>query len=182
MKADYRALKAKTDKSYTADQKSSRHEEVNYVGSSAEIMTTDPKILSIENPVESKVLLTTEESSTWLLDSGASYHVTPHRSQFRQFSDRHVRVGNSQHCAIIGIGTVELNLPGGSTLVLHNVRHVPELSSPLISVLRALPVRQTGSRITPDISTKRIEPIRFGPLGRLWPDATSVSRRCFILR
>ena len=36
--------------------------------------------------------------------------------------------------AIIGIGTVELNLPGGSTLVLHNVRHVPELSSPLISV------------------------------------------------
>ena len=35
---------------------------------------------------------------------------------------------------LIGIGTVELNLPGGSTLVLHNVRHVPELSRPLISV------------------------------------------------
>ena len=100
-------------------------------------MTTDPNILSIENPVESEVLLTIEESSTWLLDSGASYHVTPHRSQFRQYSDRHsdsVRVGNSQHCAVIGIGTIELNLPGGSTLVLHNVRHVPELSRPLISV------------------------------------------------
>ena len=38
-------------------------------------MTTDPNILSIENPVESEVLLTTEESSTWLLDSGVSYHV-----------------------------------------------------------------------------------------------------------
>ena len=52
-------------------------------------------------------------------------------------SDRYsdsVRVGNSQHCATIGIGTVELNLTGGSTLVLHNVRHVPELSRPLISV------------------------------------------------
>ena len=36
--------------------------------------------------------------------------------------------------AIIGIGTVELNLPGGSTLVLHDIRHVPELSRPLISV------------------------------------------------
>ena len=97
----------------------------------------DPNILSIENPVKSEVLLTTEESSTWLLDSGASYHVTPHRSQFRQYSDRHsdsVRVGNSQRCAIIGIGIVELNLPGGSTLVLHNVRHVLELSRPLISV------------------------------------------------
>ena len=46
--------------------------------------------------------------------------MTPHRSQFRQYSDWHsdsIRVGNSQHCAIIGIGKVELNLPGGSTLV-----------------------------------------------------------------
>ena len=93
-----RALKSKTDKAQRADQRSSWHEEVNYVSSSAEILTTDRNILSIENPVESKVLLTTEESSTWLLDSGASYHVTPHRSQFRQYSDRHsdsVRVGNS---------------------------------------------------------------------------------------
>ena len=68
---------------------------------------------------------------------GRIVHVTPHRSQFRQYSDRHsdsVRVGNSQHCAIIGIGTVELNLSGGSTLVRHNVGDVPELSRPLISV------------------------------------------------
>ena len=50
------------------------------------------------------------------------------------------------------------------------------------SVLRALPIRQTGSRITPDIRTKRFEPARFGPLGRLWPDATSVTRWCFVLR
>ena len=37
----------------------------------------------------------------------------PHRSQFRQYSDRHsdsVWVGNLQHCPIIGIGTIELNL------------------------------------------------------------------------
>ena len=60
------------------DQKSGRHEEVNYVGSSAEILSRDPNILSIENPVKSEALLTIEESSTWLLYSGASYHVTPH--------------------------------------------------------------------------------------------------------
>ena len=35
--------------------------------------------------------------------------------------------------------------------------------------MRALPVRQTGSRITPDISTKRIEPARFGPLDACGP-------------
>ena len=66
-------------------QKSGGQDEVNYVGSSAEILTTDPNILSIENQVTSEVLLTTEKSSTWLLDSGTSYHVTPHRSQFRQY-------------------------------------------------------------------------------------------------
>ena len=63
--------------------------------------------------------------------------MTPHRSQLRQYSARHfnsVRVGNSQHYAIIGIGIIELNLPSGCTLVLHNVRDVPELSKPLISV------------------------------------------------
>ena len=73
IKADCRTLKAKSNKAKRADQKSGRHEEVNYIGSSTEILTTNPNILSIENPIESKVLLTTEESSTWLLDSGASY-------------------------------------------------------------------------------------------------------------
>ena len=100
-------------------------------------MMDDPNILSIENPVESEVLLTTEESSTWLLDPSASYHVTPNRSQFSQYSARHsdiVRVRNSQHYTIIGIGIVKLNLLGGSTLLLHNVRHVSELSRLLILV------------------------------------------------
>ena len=45
-----------------------------------------------------------------------------------------VRVGNSQHYVVFGIGSVELNLLGGSTLVLHDVRHVPDLSRSLISM------------------------------------------------
>ena len=57
IKADCRALKAKTDKAQRADQKSNQHEEVNYVGSSAGILTTDPNILSIENLIKSEVLL-----------------------------------------------------------------------------------------------------------------------------
>ena len=126
-------------------------------------------------------------------------------------------------------------LPGGFTSVLHNVRHVPELSRSLISVgqldedgihanfssggwtlhkgnlllargpkihllyllyvtlregeilllgssvLRAFPVWQTYSRDTPRICPKRIESTRFRLLGRLWPYATSVSRRCVVL-
>ena len=68
IKADCQVVKEKTDKAQRADQKSSRHEEVNYVGSSVEILMTDPNILFIKNLVESEVLLTNEESSTWLLD------------------------------------------------------------------------------------------------------------------
>jgi hypothetical protein len=93
--------------------------------------------LTMESTTEAEVLLTTEEATKWLLDLGASHHVTPFRSQFRSYTARsfdHVRVENSQHCVVIGIGTVELNLPGGSTIVLHDVWHVPELSRSLISV------------------------------------------------
>ena len=52
IKDECRALKEKNDKAQRADQKSGRHDEINYVGSSAEIMTTDSNILSIENLVE----------------------------------------------------------------------------------------------------------------------------------
>jgi hypothetical protein len=90
-------------------------------------MADDLNILIVES---------TTEATSWLLVSGASYHVTPFRSQFRQYMAQSfdtVHVGNSQHYAVVGIGTVELNLPGGSTIVLHDVRHVPELTRPLIS-------------------------------------------------
>jgi hypothetical protein len=97
----------------------------------------DPNILNVESTTEAEVLLMMEDATSWHLDSGASYHATQFRTQFRSYMARSldpVLVGNSQHCAVIGIGSIELNLPGGSTIVLHNVRHVPELTRSLISV------------------------------------------------
>jgi hypothetical protein len=142
IKADCRALKAKNGK-FT--QKGNRTEEVNFGGSSSTTLqrtngdTTedDPNILNVESTTEAEVLLTTDEATSWLLDSGALYHVTPFRTQFRSYTARSfapVRVRNSQHCAVVGIGSVELNLPGGSTIVLHDVWHVSELSRSLILV------------------------------------------------
>jgi hypothetical protein len=100
-------------------------------------MEDDLNILIVESTTDAEVLLTTEETTSWLLDSGASYHVTAFRSQFRQYTARNfdtIRIGNSQHSAVVDIGTVELNIPGSSTIVLHDVRHVLELSRSLISV------------------------------------------------
>jgi hypothetical protein len=142
VKTECRALKAKNGK-FT--HKGSRTEEVNFCGSSSTASRStvgdtpedDPNILNVESTTEAEVLLTTEDATSCLLDSGASYHVTPFQTQFRSYTARIVdpiRVGNSQHCAVIGIGTVEFNLPGGSTIVPHDVRHVPELTRSLLSV------------------------------------------------
>jgi hypothetical protein len=87
IKADCRALKAKNGK-FT--QKGNRTVEVNFCSSSSttlrrtigDITEDDPNILTVESTTEAEVLLTTEEATSWLFDSGASYHVTPFRSQF----------------------------------------------------------------------------------------------------
>ena len=46
---------------------------------------------------------------TWLLDSGASFHVTPHREWFTRYDAKSlgtVRLGDSRQCDVIGIGDV----------------------------------------------------------------------------
>jgi hypothetical protein len=91
VKADCRALKSKNQKSQKCDQRGNRTDEVNFCGSSSSsahltegvISEDDPNILILESLTEAKVLLTMEEATSWLLDSGTSYHVTPFRSQFR---------------------------------------------------------------------------------------------------
>jgi hypothetical protein len=120
-------------------------EGVNVCGSSSTTLCStigdtpedDLNILNVESMTEAKVLLTTEEATSWLLDLGTSYHITPFRTQFRSYTAQSfdlVHVGNSKHRAVIGIATIELNLPGGSTIVLHDVWHVSELSTSLILV------------------------------------------------
>jgi hypothetical protein len=54
-----------------------------------------------------------------------SMQSTSDQQQHRGKSSDLVRVGNVQHCVVISFPTVELNLPSGSTLVLHDVRHIP---------------------------------------------------------
>ena len=69
IKADCCALKANNDKAQRVDNKGGRQEEVNYICLSAEVLTENFNILSIENLIESEALLMTEELNTWLLGS-----------------------------------------------------------------------------------------------------------------
>ncbi|KAK3029811.1 hypothetical protein RJ639_038253 [Escallonia herrerae] len=73
----------------------------------------------------------------WYVDSGASIHCTPHRNCFCDYVHGdygHVTVRNGYRCSIVGKGKVEIKLSNGGTLVLKDVRHIPELQKNLISV------------------------------------------------
>ena len=76
-------------------------------------------------------------SHTWLLDSGASFHVTPHREWFTCYEAKSlgkVRLGDSHQCDVIGIGDISMHFSDGSHLTIKDVRHVPQLTRSLMSV------------------------------------------------
>ena len=76
-------------------------------------------------------------SHTWLLDSGASFHVTPHREWFTCYEAKSlgkVRLGDSHQCDVIGIGDISMHFSDGSHLTIKDVRHVPQLARSLLSV------------------------------------------------
>ena len=141
IKAQCGAIQAKNEKTKKYEHKGKRTEEVDYCGSisAAEVTRVDLNILTVEGMTDPEVLITTAEATSWLLSSGGSFHVTPYRLEFRQYTIPRfdpMRVGNLQHCVVVSTSTVELNLSSGSTLVLEDVRRVPERRRSLILVLQ----------------------------------------------
>ena len=84
-------------------------------------------------------LLSTNDalSQSWIVDSGASFHVTPTKECFSTLNAGmygKVYLGNNHACSIEGIGTMHLALENGRELVLHDVRYVPGIKKSLLSV------------------------------------------------
>eukprot|EP00253_Pinus_taeda_P027941 PITA_27941 len=74
----------------------------------------------------------------WLLDSGASKHMCIHREWFKTYksiNDGVVYMGNDVTCNIVGIGSIQLQMFDGTTKILTDVRHVPELRKNVISLV-----------------------------------------------
>ena len=64
------------------------------------------------------------DETTWVVDSGASFHLTPERRYFSSYTaGEHgcVRMGNEGTCRIAGIGDVWLTTPTGCKMLLKNV-------------------------------------------------------------
>ena len=80
-----------------------------------------------------------------MVDSGASYHLTPDRKCFSSYKAREhgfVKMGNEVACRIVGIGDVWST---GCKLLLKDVRHVPVVQLNLISADRLDDEGYTGS-------------------------------------
>jgi hypothetical protein len=80
---------------------------------------------------------THEDHDIWLIDSGVSYHMTPHRewfSEYEKYDCGDVFLGDESTTKILGRGRVKLLLNDGRIQTLPGVLHIPKLARSLISV------------------------------------------------
>uniref|UniRef100_A0A2N9J1S8 Integrase catalytic domain-containing protein n=1 Tax=Fagus sylvatica TaxID=28930 RepID=A0A2N9J1S8_FAGSY len=73
----------------------------------------------------------------WVIDSAASYHVTPRREFFTSYKAGNlgrVKMGNKSYADIVGIGDICVETNTGYTLKLKDVRRIPDMRLNLISI------------------------------------------------
>ena len=72
----------------------------------------------------------------WVIDSAAFCHVTPRKELFTSYKAGNfgrVKMGNDSYADIVGISDICVRVNTGYTLILKNVRHVPDIRLNLIS-------------------------------------------------
>src|SRR6266481_4817216 len=71
----------------------------------------------------------------WLVDSGATHHMTPHRSDFVNYTacGGSVRVGDVATTSQVGVGSVVFHTSQGVKISLSNVLHLPGTATRFIS-------------------------------------------------
>ena len=78
-----------------------------------------------------------EYNEEWLLDSGASHHICPHKYWFASYqtvNDGIVLLGDNHSCKTVGVGSVKIKMFDGVIRTLTYFRHVLELKKNLISL------------------------------------------------
>eukprot|EP00253_Pinus_taeda_P011136 PITA_11136 len=77
------------------------------------------------------------DHEAWLIESGASFHFTPHREWFckyEKYDGGDVFLWDDRKARIVGGRKVKLKLQGGKVRALPGVLHIPALARNLISV------------------------------------------------
>ncbi|KAG8363646.1 hypothetical protein BUALT_Bualt19G0044200 [Buddleja alternifolia] len=79
------------------------------------------------------------QETDWIIDSGASYHITPHRDMFTSYTSGNfgrVRMANHGVTEVIGMGNINLETDTGCRLILRDVRHIPDIRLNIISTCK----------------------------------------------
>ena len=99
------------------------------------------------NDDELEVGLYTAVRARWMMDSGATHHITPHHSDFADYSPCQgtVRLGDKSTVTQVGVGSVVFKTSQGTQITLSNVLHIPDVRTRFIST-RALV--QKGATVT----------------------------------
>jgi transposase InsO family protein len=81
------------------------------------------------------VALYTAAKPRWMMDSGATHHITPHRSDFADYTPIKgtVRLGDKSQADQIGVGTVIFTSSDNKKISLSNVLHVPDVHTRFLS-------------------------------------------------
>ncbi|CAL5350460.1 unnamed protein product [Camellia sinensis] len=102
-------------------------------GTTAVSVSEDIALFSVE---EEECLHMSDNDTEWVVDTAASYHATSQKEFFSTYQAGDfgtVKMGNSSFSKIVGIGDVHIQTKVGCTMVLKDVRHVPDLRLNLIS-------------------------------------------------
>ena len=124
----------KKPETHNKDKSSVEIKELNVVESSAMSEMQLPSyvlIFTADLCPDALVIEDANYAQNWIIDSGASFHVTPHADWFSTYVQARgtVKLGDAYELDILGIGDIKFN---GTEFILRDVRHVPKLTQSLI--------------------------------------------------
>jgi len=82
------------------------------------------------------VSLYAARKDAWMIDSGATHHITLHASDFKNYNKIKgaVHLGDKSEVAQEGIGSVTIKSSKGYTITLSNILHIPSVNTCFIAV------------------------------------------------
>lgn len=88
--------------------------------------TTDARLVSSE-----------ESKDTWILNSGYTFHMTPHEEWLEEFTTSdsgNMLLGDNKSCKIMGMVSVRIRLHSGQVRLIQEVMYVSALKRNLLSI------------------------------------------------
>ena len=94
-----------------------------------------PSIIEIDDNDNISVSLYAADKIHWMMDSGATHHITPHRSDFTDYTPIRgtIHLRDKSTTDQVGIGSVIFRSPQGHKITLRNVLHVPSVHTHFLS-------------------------------------------------